>query len=99
MCRQYLHTLQFQMGNGIGDMGVSFDLYPAIATSSSREPGIHFGTGPNGMDLMDTDGIRCANDCGYIMGFMYLLQTDRQIRLSGCQHFANPRIALRIHRR
>ena len=53
----------------------------------------------HGVDLMHADGVGGADNGGDVMRFVHLLQADRQIRLPGREHFTNPRIAFRTHKR
>ena len=70
-------------------------LLPAAEETS----GAHAGGGPHGVDLMHADGVGGADNGGDVMRFVHLLRADRQIRLPGREHFTNPRIAFRTHKR
>ena len=96
---QNLHALRFQMTDRVADGTMGFDADPAVAAGGGGNQGAHAGGGPHGVDLMHADGVGGADNGGDVMRLVHLLQADRQIRLPGREHFTNPRIAFRTHKR
>ncbi len=66
---------------------------------AAEEPGVRMRVvGHTAWTLMHADGVGGA-DNGERYAVCALARADRQIRLPGREHFTNPRIAFRTHKR
>ncbi len=92
-----LHPAIFQLGYGIANGAMSFDLYPGVTACRRRSHSTHTVSRPNGMDLVHAHRVRGADDRRDVMRLMHLLHADGQIRLAPGEHFADTRITLWIH--
>lgn len=89
-----LHTLAFEVADGICDGTVGFHLHPAVAARGGGGHGAHPAARPDRVHLVYANGVCGPDDRRDVMGLMDLLHADRQVRLTPGEHLADTRITL-----